>query len=119
MQTPEFAKRLPEFLTEVPFGDVRLTGHRISLYLVAKMHLDGKSVDEIVEEYPTLAPEHVRKVNGFIDANRSAVVEYVAEWEREADRIAAEYSGKDLREKLRKRWAELYPGRPLPGTTAE
>jgi hypothetical protein len=32
MQAPEFAKRLPEFLTEWEYGEIVVTGHRIGLY---------------------------------------------------------------------------------------
>jgi uncharacterized protein (DUF433 family) len=107
--------QLPEFLTEVPYGDIRLAGSRISLYFVATMHWEGKSADEILEEFPTLAADHVRKVIGFIDANQDEVERFVAEWDRDAERNERLYSRPEKWAELRRRYAEKFPGqKPTP-----
>jgi uncharacterized protein (DUF433 family) len=106
---------LPEFLRTDDFGEILLQGHRITLYHIMKQYNLGMTPEEIVEYFPTLNLEKVNRVIGFYHANRADVDRYVQETRAELDRQEALYGKRDLREKLRKRFAELYPGQPLPG----
>src|SRR5262249_54101388 len=111
------AMNLPEFLRTDDLGEIFLTGHRITLYHIMKQYNAGLSPEEIVEYFPTLNLEKVNRVLEFYHANRDEVDQYVRDTRAELDRQEAFYGGnRDLKEKLRKRFAELYPGRPLPGS---
>jgi uncharacterized protein (DUF433 family) len=85
----EKAMNLPDFLTEWPFGEIMLTGHRIGLYSVVCRCKEGMNVERIHEEYPSLEPELIQKVLDFYHANQAEVDDYVAETRAELDRQAA------------------------------
>jgi uncharacterized protein (DUF433 family) len=102
--------KLPEFLTEWPYGEIVLTGHRIGLFTVVRDYKEGRSAEGIAEDYPTLPLELVRKVIAFYEANRGEVDRYVTEYQAELDKQRAEGKHIDLNA-LRKRFAELYPDR--------
>jgi uncharacterized protein (DUF433 family) len=76
---------LPEFLTEWPYGEIVLSGHRIGLYHVVRHYQDGESVEQLHERYPTLSLELIRNVLAFYENNRAEVDAYVA---REQEEIA-------------------------------
>ena len=44
---------LPEFLVDHPDGEIRLTGHRISLYHVVSFYNEGFSPEMLVGQFPT------------------------------------------------------------------
>jgi uncharacterized protein (DUF433 family) len=81
---------LPDFLTLHPFGSVRLAGHRIALEHVIELAQRGDSPERIVDQFPSLPLDLVRRVLEYYEANRKAVDEYVAECRRDWDRRAAE-----------------------------
>lgn len=81
--------KLPEFLIDHPDGEIRLAGHRIGLYTVVREYRDGRSVEEIAEEYPTLSVDLIRRVIAFYIKNRSEVDAYVDACEKELERQAA------------------------------
>jgi uncharacterized protein (DUF433 family) len=68
---------LPEFLTEWPYGEIVLTGHRIGRYHVVSHYREGFSPERLHEEHPTLSPELINKVLAFYEANRAEVDAYV------------------------------------------
>jgi uncharacterized protein (DUF433 family) len=76
---------LPDFLTEVSPGDVRLTGHRIGLYHVMVYHNAGCTAEQLHEELPTLSLELINKVLGFYAENRAEVDAYVARCQEEIE----------------------------------
>src|SRR5436190_957289 len=82
---------LPDFLSEVSPGEIRLTGHRIGLYSIIRMRREGLSAEEMVEEMPSLELEQVRKVLAFHDANRAEVDAYGDAYQAELDRQERAY----------------------------
>ena len=69
---------LPDFLSEWGFGEIVLTGHRVSLYHVVTSYLRGMDVEQLHDYYPTLEPDLIRKVLDFYSAHRAEVDRYVA-----------------------------------------
>jgi uncharacterized protein (DUF433 family) len=106
--------KLPDFLSEPQPGEITLTGHRIGLFTVIRDYKEGRTAEQIAEYYPTLDLEHVRKVIAFALEHWDEVNRYVEDYQRELDRMMDALPSIDL-PKLRARFAELYPGRPLPG----
>src|SRR4051812_8115094 len=96
---------LPDFLTERPFGNIVLTGHRIGLYHVMKRHKEGMTVEQIHDWYPTLEPELIQKVLDFYADNQADVDAYVAAVQAELDRQDAAAPRVDYDE-LRRRAAQ-------------
>ena len=80
---------LPDFLASVD-GEVRLTGHRISLVHVVKLYNAGHSVEMIGAHLPTLSLAHIHKVVAFYLENRQEIDTLVAAHEREMDRLESE-----------------------------
>lgn len=102
--------KLPEFLTEWPFGEIVLTGHRIGLYHVVYDYNQGYSPEQLHEEYPTLALELINKVLAFYKENQSEVDAYMARCQEEMDRRYAEYvaSGRGIDwDELRRRFEAM------------
>jgi uncharacterized protein (DUF433 family) len=83
--------QLPDFLTEVEPGEIRLTGHRIGLYTVIRYHKEGLSPEQILEQLPTLSLEQITNVLAFADANRAEVDVYVDHYRQEIERQEAAY----------------------------
>jgi uncharacterized protein (DUF433 family) len=82
---------LPDFLTRGSMGEIRLTGHRIDLYLIVWSYRDGFTAEMIHEDYPTLPLPLIYKVLAFYLENQSEVDAYVAEVEAVIERRQAEY----------------------------
>ena len=102
--------KLPEFLTEWPFGEIVLTGHRIGLYHVVSDYQQGYSSEQLHEEYPTLPLELINQVLAFYKENQSEVDAYMARLQVECDRQYAEYvaAGRGINwEELRKRFEAM------------
>jgi uncharacterized protein (DUF433 family) len=78
--------QLPEFLTEWPFGEIVLTGHRIGLYHVVFDYKRGFAAEQIRERFPTLPLELVQKVLSFYQANQAEVDAYLARCEDDLER---------------------------------
>jgi uncharacterized protein (DUF433 family) len=119
---------LPAFLVDHPDGEIRLVDHRIGLYTIVREYKDGRSVEEIAEEYPTLSVDLIRRVIGFYLSNRGDVDAYVEVVQKELDRQAAAPPGPgtlQVRELMRRieqadrehgkdpGWASLSPAKKL------
>jgi uncharacterized protein (DUF433 family) len=77
---------LPEFLTEWPGGEIVLKGHRVSLFHVISAYQEGYTAERLQEEFPTVAPEQLRKVLAFYEQNRAEVDDYIARYKEDLDR---------------------------------
>ena len=82
---------LPDFLVDSPDGEIRLTGHRISLLHVVDRYNEGMTAEGIAVEYPTLSLAHIHKTLAFYLENRAEVDAYVAECHEHIDRMMAAY----------------------------
>ena len=69
---------LPDFLIDHPDGEIRLTGHRISLLHVVDCYNEGMTAEGIVVEYPTLSLAHIHKTLAVYLENQAEVDTYVA-----------------------------------------
>lgn len=81
--------QLPEFLVDHPDGEIRLTGHRISLYNVVASYKEGSTPEALHEQFPTLKLSLIHRVIAFYRENRVAVDAYVANDQAELDRQRA------------------------------
>ena len=81
--------KLPDFLTEWPFGEIVLTGHRIGLYHVMFYHKDGFTTEMLHERFPSLPLDLIEKVLAFARANQAEVDAYVTRCQEEIDRQRA------------------------------
>jgi uncharacterized protein (DUF433 family) len=86
---PRLSVSLPDFLTEVPYGEIRLTGHRIGLYHVVSGYQEGYTAEMLHDQFPTLSPELIRKVLEFYEQNKGEVDAYVAVERAEIDHQCA------------------------------
>lgn len=84
--------KLPDFLTEWPFGEIVLTSHRIGLYHVVYDYKEGYSAEQIHEEYPTLPVELIDKVLAFYNDNRSEVDAYMTSFQAECERLHVKHA---------------------------
>ena len=82
---------LPDFLTLGTMGDIRVTGHRIDLYLLAQKYNEGHTAEMLHCEYPTLPVAMIHKVIAFYVNNRTYVDEYVAAVESRIDKLRTDY----------------------------
>ncbi len=80
---------LPDFLIDHPDGEIRLTGHRISLMQVVDRYNEGLSAEGIAVRYPTLALDQIHKTLAYYLENRAEVDTYIARWHAEIDRLLA------------------------------
>jgi uncharacterized protein (DUF433 family) len=95
--------QLPDFLTEVPFGETRLTGHRIGLYHVLHDYREGYSPERLHEEFPSLSLELIHKVLAFYRDHQAEVDAYMARCRAESERNRQAGKGFDLEELMRRR----------------
>ena len=94
---------LPDFLVELPYNDIRLTGSRIGLYHVIYGHREqGFDAEQLHEEFPTLSVEVLNKVLEFYRQNREEVDEYVRAYREILDRQEAEGRHIDIEELKRR-----------------
>jgi uncharacterized protein (DUF433 family) len=100
------AMNLPDFLTEVPYGEIRLTGSRIGLYHVISDFNHGYSLEQLQEEFPDLSPELLNKVLEFYHQNRAEVDAYMARLEEESERQRRTWKPIDV-EELKRRWRAM------------
>lgn len=82
---------LPDFLTLGTTGEIRVTGHRIDLYLLAQKYNEGHTAEMLQCEYPTLPLGLIRKVIAFYLENRADIDEYVAAVEARIDQLRSGY----------------------------
>jgi uncharacterized protein (DUF433 family) len=92
MEWPEaLIERLPDCLHWSPDGEIRVVGHRIGLYSVIDRHQSGHSIEEILEEFPTLSLDQIRSIIGFYQANQQEVGTYVQKYRDELRRQEEAY----------------------------
>jgi uncharacterized protein (DUF433 family) len=103
---------LPDFLTEVPFGEIRLTGHRIGLFHIIHDYNAGYSPERLHEEFPTLPLELINKVLAFYRENKAEVDAYVARCLEEMERNRREGIRVDIEDLKRRARAMGWPGVP-------
>jgi uncharacterized protein (DUF433 family) len=87
---------LPEFLTRDADGEIRLTGHRIGLYTVARLRQEGRSAQQIAEELPSIPRTLLDQVLAFCAVNQSEVNAYVVNYEADLKRLASAAPGPGL-----------------------
>jgi uncharacterized protein (DUF433 family) len=80
---------LPDFLTQDADGEIRLAGHRIGLYTLARCYREGRSAEEIADEFPSLSLELVRKVLAFCGENQAEVDAYTDQYRADLEKQAA------------------------------
>jgi len=106
---PNLDVPLPEFL-HWQDGEVRLVGHRISLFHIVREYDFGTQAEAIALRFPTLTLAQVFKVLAFYVENQAAVSEYVSQYERVLEEQQAKYPARVtlqmLRERLRARDAQ-------------
>jgi uncharacterized protein (DUF433 family) len=84
---------LPEFLTRDADGEIRLSGHRIGLYTVARLRQEGRSAQQIAEELPSIPRALLDQVIAFCASNEPEVDAYVAAYRAELERLASSGPG--------------------------
>jgi uncharacterized protein (DUF433 family) len=82
---------LPNLLTRGPKGEIRLTGHRIDLYLIVLFYNEGHTPEMLHDEYPTLPLALIHNVLAFYFENKAEVGAYVAEVESKIEQLRANY----------------------------
>jgi uncharacterized protein (DUF433 family) len=82
---------LPDFLTLGTMGAIRVTGHRIDLYLLAQKYSEGYTAEMLHREYPTLPLAMIYKVITFYVENRADVDTYVAAAESRIEELRTDY----------------------------
>ncbi len=97
---------LPEFLTRGLMGEIRVTGHRIDLYLLVQRLKEGYTAEMLHNEYPSLPLELIYKVTAFYLKHEAEVDAYVAEVDAKIDGIRAAYQPGPGILRLRKRAEE-------------
>jgi uncharacterized protein (DUF433 family) len=78
---------LPDFLTEHPFGAIRLTGSRIGLEHVLELYKNGYSAELIKEEFDHLPLAQIYKVIAFYLENRPEVEEYLRAYREKVEQM--------------------------------
>ena len=96
---------LPDFLHGQD-GEVRLVGHRISLYHVASRLRDGLTIESICREFPTLTAREVSSVRTFYEDHASAVNAYVDAYAAELDALFVANPQRITTQMLKARLAE-------------
>jgi uncharacterized protein (DUF433 family) len=94
---------LPDFLTQDELGFITVTGHRIGLNHIVRLYRDGYSVEQIAEEFDTLALATIHKVIAYYLENQALVNRYMAENDAELERQAAQATKGPTLAELRKR----------------
>jgi uncharacterized protein (DUF433 family) len=99
---------LPDFLTQLPDGEIAVTGHRIGLYHLVQHYNEGESAEMLACRYPTLSLPLVHKILAFYLENPSEVDAYVHACAATIDE--QQHSGKRLElDALRQRLADQKP----------
>src|SRR5262249_40864209 len=85
------AMTLPDYLTRDPDGEIRFTDHRIGLYTVIRCYRQGRSAEQIAQEFPSLPLSLVYKVLAFYLDNQKEVDVYVDAYAADLARQEAEH----------------------------
>ena len=96
---------LPDFLSEGPYGEIRVTDHRIGLYHIVKYYNEGYSPEMLQEQFPTLSLSLIHKIIAYYLENRAAVTDYCDRCRAELNRQEAETPRGPGIDELRKRLA--------------
>jgi uncharacterized protein (DUF433 family) len=103
--------QLPEFLTQLPDGEVRLAGHRIGIFHLLVRYNDGESAEMLAARYPTLPLSLVHRVLAFYLDNQQEVDAYLAQCAAAMDEQQRNAGRIDLNA-LRSRLAQSQSPRP-------
>lgn len=96
--------KLPDCLTEDSYGAIRVTGRRISLYLLVYYYRDeGYTPEKLHEEFSTLSPELINQVLAFYHENKAEVDAYMAQCEAAIAKLEGTLSKIDWEELKRRR----------------
>jgi len=98
---------LPEFLVDHPDGEIRLTGHRISLYQVISFHQDGNTAEMLHEEFPSVPLPLIFQVLDFYRENQTEVDAYVAEQRARLEDLEASIPPSPALLRLRRQLEEM------------
>jgi uncharacterized protein (DUF433 family) len=98
---------LPEFLVDHPDGEIRLTGHRISLYDVISHHQEGETPERLHERFPTVPLPLIVNVLEFARKNQATVDAYVAEQRAALERLEASIPPSPALLRLRRKLEEM------------
>lgn len=82
---------LPDFLTPGPAGEIRVTGHRIDLYLLVFKYNEGWTAEMLHDEYPTLPVTLIDQVIRFYVENQKDFDDYVTSVESRIDELRAKH----------------------------
>jgi uncharacterized protein (DUF433 family) len=80
---------LPDFLTQDPDGYIHLSGHRIGRDDVIYYYKEGYSLEQLLEQFPTLGLPLIQKVISFYQQNAANVDAYVTQCQAETERQRA------------------------------
>jgi uncharacterized protein (DUF433 family) len=113
--------KLPSFLTEDKYGEIRIAGHRIGLYSIVRDYQAGRTAEEIGDNYPTLSVGSIDQVLQFYLANQAEIDHYIETCRAEIEKQAAGPTGPGIH-KLRENLAQLRErlannGSAMHGTT--
>src|SRR5438045_911772 len=75
---------LPDFLQESD-GEIRITGHRISLYDILWEYNQGHTIEELVLRFPTLKRSTLHKLIAFYLDNQPEVDAYLKSYSAALD----------------------------------
>src|SRR5437773_1577890 len=75
----------PAPLTELPNGAIRVTGSRIGLEIVIHQFQSGRTPEQIVEDFDSLALSDVYVLKAFYLDNKDKVEQYLREYEEAAE----------------------------------
>jgi uncharacterized protein (DUF433 family) len=80
---------LPEFLVDRAEREIRLAGHRISLYQFDSFYQEGCTPEMLHEEFPSIPRSLIYRVIRFYHENQAEVDAYVAEQASVLERLEA------------------------------
>jgi uncharacterized protein (DUF433 family) len=98
---------LPDFLIDHPDGEIRLTGHRISLYDVISYHQEGYTPEMLHEQFPSVPLPLICQVVDFHRENQAEVDAYVARKRSALERLEASMPPSPAVLRLRQKLEEM------------
>jgi uncharacterized protein (DUF433 family) len=101
-----FPVALPDFLEEAD-DEIRIRGHRITLYHVLTRFNDGMGPEEIVLHFPTIKISTVYRAIAFYLDHQQTIDAYLAAYRRDLDEQAAAPSRGPSRAELLRRLEQI------------
>ena len=98
----DLSLKLPEFLEESD-GEIRITGHRISIVDLLYYYREGYTSEMLAARYPTLTLARIHYVIGFYHENQPAVDSYLNQYLADCDRLREEALASPNHQILRQR----------------